>query len=78
MRRRSQSGKDTMEGSIELDSPLMISHDQARGAVIRLLNSARQNNGPKAKFSTPHQSDDDDIVILAYTAQQEYREMVRK
>ncbi len=56
----------------------LITHEQAKESALRLLNSARANDGPRARFTIPVREDDDDILLLAYIAQQEYREMVRK
>ena len=54
----------------------LITHDQARIAASRLINSI-YNRPPRAVFSIPADDKDDDIVLMAYIAQQEFKERLR-
>ena len=48
-----------------------ISHDEARGAMQRLVNSHFQNGNETARMSIPARPDhDDDLVLSAYIEQQ--------
>jgi hypothetical protein len=54
----------------------LITHEQARTALARLLNSIYDRE-PRARFSIPVDDKDDDIVLMAYIAQEELRGRVR-
>jgi hypothetical protein len=50
----------------------LVSHDRARLALNRLINSHFNNRpGEHARFSIPANADDDDIVLSDYIEQQE-------
>ena len=61
--------------SLSVPAPL-ITHEQARVALAHLINSVF-DRAPKATFSIPVQDSDEDIVLMAYIAQQEFRERIR-
>jgi len=60
---------------VTVPAPL-ITHEQARTALTHLINSVF-DRAPKAKFSIPVNDKDDDIVLMAYIAQQELRERLK-
>lgn len=52
-----------------------ISHDEAREAMQRLVNSAFRNGHERARFGIPARPDyDDDLVLSAYIKQQRERD----
>lgn len=52
-----------------------ISHDEAREAMQRLINSAFRNGQEHARFGIPARPDyDDDLVLSAYIKQQRERD----
>lgn len=59
-------------------SAALISHETAREALARLVNSAYQRPGEKAHFSIPVRDSDEDVVLMAYIAQQEHRESLKR
>ena len=53
-----------------------ISHDEARAALQRLINSHFNNPGEHGRMSIPANPDrDDDLVLSAYIAQQRAKGM---
>jgi len=52
----------------------LITHDQARTSAGRLIAAAFGRGDKKPTFSIPARDSDDDIILMAYIAQQEHRE----
>jgi hypothetical protein len=52
----------------------MISHERAREAALRLIHS-HFGLPDEARMHIPAQTDDDDLVIMDYIAQQIFREL---
>jgi hypothetical protein len=53
-----------------------VTHDEARKAAQRLINSHFDNSGEKAVTRIPTQPDDDDVMICDYIDQQRARDPV--
>jgi len=54
----------------------LITHAQARESAGRLIHDALHGDVHTATASIPARDSDDDIILMAYIAQQEHREQV--
>ena len=59
----------------------LISHEQARKSLGRLVHDAyrrKPDERRRSTFSIPVRDSDDDVLLMAYIAQQEMRERLKR